>query len=679
MTSISTLLHHQTLRVGIVPRLLMASLLSVVAAVAVVQFSTLHVVRQSQDQTAQAELDLNLAVLKAELRHRGQDWALTGNGQLTLDGRPADSLGQVVEDVSRITHGVATVFAGDKRVATTVKRPDGSPATGTVLAPGPARDAVTGRGESYRGMADILGVPHFTVYEPLRDASGRQIGILFVGVPSHRIEAVRSAVIWNTSLAALAVILIVGIAQWLMLRFTMRPLRALAGAVHAISGGDYDLTVPCAGRSDQLGEIGRAVEMLRDEARQTQALEMQAVSERSARARRQDAMDQLTQDFARSVSGVLTGLVGSAGTMSGAAGHMAQAAEITSRDMSASSSDAETSSHNLSRVAAAAEQLTASVVEISRQVDQAATAAREAVAQAEATDATVRGLSKAAAQIGEVVNLINSIAAQTNLLALNATIEAARAGDAGKGFAVVASEVKQLATQTALATNRIGQQVSAIQGSTVEAARAVRAVTGAIGQVSGVATAISAAVEQQGAATREIAAQVNAVARATSKATQAMAGASVSAETSGATSQTVLASAQDVMRISGNLREEVDHFVTAMQTSQVSGDRRKYERIPGGNATVRLRHALHGSATAVLANISLGGMLLKCGWPCDPGSEIFVELPDGGAEVTARVVAARDALLAIAFRQDPVTLTHVEQAFDRIAACVGGEGQSMAA
>ncbi len=653
--------------IGIVPRLLITSVVAVIVAVVVVQSVTLHVVQQAGDRSAQADLDMNLRSLKAELAHRGTSWSLDKDGQLLLDGKPAGNLNQVVTTVSQITHGVATIFAGDKRIATTVLQPDGTPAVGTILAPGPARDAVIGRGEAYRGVNLILGTSHFTVYEPLRDGAGKQIGILFVGVPTEKSKAVIQAIIFTSSVVALLVVLIVAAVRWLMLHATLRPLRQLATTVNAIADGNLDLTVPCAERSDQLGDIGRAVQTLRDKAGQAKALEAQAFIERTARARRQDAMDQLTQDFGKSVSGVLSGLVNSSDLMRAAADEMTEAAAMTSKDMADSLADAESSTRSLGHIAAAAEQLTASVSEVSRQVDHAAVAAREAVDQAEATDATVRGLSKAASQIGEVVALINSIASQTNLLALNATIEAARAGDAGKGFAVVASEVKQLATQTALATSRIEQQIASIQNATTDAAKAVRGVTEAIGQVSQVASRIAGAVEQQGAATQEIASQITAVAAATQTATTAMLGASASAEKSGTTSRSVLTNAKEVTRISDTLRTDVDHFVVAMQTSDKSGERRKYERIKG-DASAQLRHVALGTTSARVINMSLGGAALRCDWLCDAGSEIIVGLPDAGADVPGRVVDHKEGVLRVAFRQDPKTLDTVERAFEAILA-----------
>jgi methyl-accepting chemotaxis protein len=573
---------------GIVPRLLTGSVLAVVIAVAVVQAWTLHVVSQSETQSAQRQLDVSIDVLRQELLHRGTDWRMGADGRLLLDGKLADGLDEVVRDVGRITRGVATLFVGDTRLATTLTRPDGTSAVGTQLTPGPAREAVIGRGAAYRGINDILGVSHFTVYEPLRDAEGRQIGILFAGVASADVQASVNKIIRQSTLAGLVVVSAVVAIGWLVLRSTLRPLQALAGAVHVISEGGLDIAVPCIDRTDQLGEIGRAVEALRKKARHEKVLETEAAEDRAHGVRRQETMDRLTDEFGTSVTGVLGGLIHSVVSMRAASNEMVDAAGHTRSDMASTASNAESSSQDLSTVAAAAEELTASVAEISRQVDQAAQAARLAVERAKATDATVQSLSHAAGHIGEILSLIRSIAGPTNLLALNATIEAARAGEAGKGFAVVASEVKQLAMQTSQATQQIGVQVAAIRSATGEAATAVHEVVGAIGRVSEVATAISAAVEEQGATTHEIAARVQSVAQATNAATRVMHAASNTAERSGDLSQAVLAAAEEVATISERLREEVDHFVTGMRSTQQSGERLQHERRPAGKTIARL-------------------------------------------------------------------------------------------
>jgi methyl-accepting chemotaxis protein len=645
----------------------MATTLAVIIAVSVVQTWTLHVVANAEERSAQTRLDINLAVLKQEFGHLGSDWRLGDDGRLLLDGKPAGGLDKLVKDVGRITGGVVTVFVGDTRMATTVRRPDGSPATGTKLAPGAARDAVIGLGKTYRGIADILGARYFTVYQPFLDPAGKPIGILFVGVPQASVESVLHSILVQSILTGLIVQCVVIALGWLLLRVNLQPLQALASAVNAISDGDLGIVVPCADRTDQLGQIGRVVQKLRDGAQHANAMEVAAAADRAEKVRRQEAMDQVTQDFGASVAGVLSTLIGSASTMRDASGDMAGAAEQTRSNMASTASQAATTSRNLSRVAAATEQLTSSVGEITRQVTQAATAAQEAVDQARTAEKTVHGLSEAASQIGAVLDLIGRIAAQTNLLALNATIEAARAGEAGKGFAVVAGEVKQLATQTRQATGQISAQVTAIQTATGGAATAVRKVVDAIGRVSEVAIAIAGAVDQQGSATHEIAAQVQAVSQATDSATQAMNAASQTAERSGDNSKTVLAAANEVTSMTENLHAEVNHFVTAMRASQKNSNRRKYERVPGANAVARIRHPVHGTASAPINDVALGGAALACSWPCAIGTQIMVALPGVKDEVSARVVSARGNVIGIAFRQDPAALAAVSQAMDHIS------------
>ena len=565
-------------RVGIVPRLLIASLLAVTIAVVVVQGWTLHVFQDISLQLGLARLDTSMSVMKRELQSGGNNWRVAEDGGLLADGKPLD-LNETMDEIGRITKGFATIFVGDRRVATNVKDRSGNRAVGTRLAPGLPYDAVILRGETYRGPASILGQEYLAMYEPLKDVTGRQIGVQFVGVPVADLNGIVSTMFWNSLVAGLAVIAVVGSCGWFMLRLTIRPLAVLAAAVHSIADGHLSVAVPCLARTDQLGEIGRAVEQLRTKAEQARTLQDDITRERGVKDRRQEAMEQLTQGFGTSVSGVLVGLGRSAGSVHEAATEMVDSAGQAHRSMVATVAEAQASSQNLSMVAAAAEELNYSVSEISRQVGEATQAARDAVGQARQTDRTVHGLSDAASQIDQVVALITGIASQTNLLALNATIEAARAGEAGKGFAVVASEVKQLATQTAAATLQIRTQIATIQTATGEAAGAMRGVVDAIGRVDRVATTIAAAMEQQGSATREIATQVQSVAQATSNATRAMLDVSGMAERSGVTSETVQSTANNVSHLSTTLRDEVDHFLNAMRSSEQGCENRRSERM----------------------------------------------------------------------------------------------------
>ncbi|MCR0984250.1 methyl-accepting chemotaxis protein [Roseomonas populi] len=651
-------------QVGIVNRLLVASLLAVALAVAAVQAWTIRGVAGSVEEGVQRSLETNLALAKEELGTLGTGWRMS-NGALTLGGKPVAAHEELLRRVTAIAGATVTLYAGEGPVAS------GTPAPAVL--DDAARQAVLGRGETLRGTATIAGARHATVQDPIRDADGRTIGVLAVAFPTAAAEAVVSRLITESAIAGLLVILVVGAARWFILRSTMRPLSNLATAVRAIAGGELDRPAPCADRTDQLGEIGRAVETLRESALRARTLEAQVNGERAAKDRRQEAMDRLTQDFGTSVSGVLTSLGRTAETMRGTAGEMAEAAGQTRRDMASTAAEAETSSQSLAQVAAATEEMSASVGEIARQVTEAAAAARDAVEQARSTDTTVQGLSAAAEQIGDVVRLISDIAGQTNLLALNATIEAARAGEAGRGFAVVASEVKTLAAQTAQATDRIGSQISAIQAASGEAVRAVRGVAGAIDRVSDVAAAIAEAVDQQGAATREIASQVQHVARSTDNATNAMRDVTAMAERSGAASQAVLDTSGEVSGLSRSLRDEVDHFLAAMRSSERNGERRRYERISGRDLPVRLRCATHGTFETVLRDISLGGAALPCNWPCEVGAEVLLDLPGAEGPAHARVVSTREGLLAIAFRQDPGTMQRVSRILDRLGADLSGQ------
>ncbi|MFC7738461.1 methyl-accepting chemotaxis protein [Roseomonas sp. GCM10028921] len=650
---------------GIVAQLLGYALLSVVIAIAGVVGWTLWNVQGAQIESAQASLTTNFAILEDALRPMGTEWRLR-DGKLTLNGQPIEGRDDIVDKVRRLASGNATIFADDTRVLTNVMAANGTRATGTKLAAGPVRDAVIGRGEAYRGEAVILGVPHLTIYQPLRNPEGQRVGILYVGVPLTGVEATVSRILHGSLLGGAVLLLAVGSLLLLVMRRALRPLGGLAKAVRSIADGNLDQPAPCTDRRDQLGEIGRAIEVLRGNSQRARDLETKARDEHAVRARRQEAMDRLTQDFGAAVSGVLSKLSRSADAMRGTAEQMAGSAQRTKTDMTVTVQDAELSAQNLGTVAAATEELTASVSEISRQVEHAAQSAGSAVNRAEETDRRVQGLSEAASQIGDVVRLISDIAGQTNLLALNATIEAARAGEAGKGFAVVAGEVKALAAQTAEATSRISAQIKAIQGATSEAVGAMRGVADAISQVSEAANTIATAVEEQGSATREIAAQVQTVTQATGTATRAMRDASHAADGAEATSREVLEAADGVAAVSAALREEVDQFLHAMRQSQEQGERRRYERIPGQGARAELKCSTHGQARVVITDISLGGASLACDWPCEIGAELLVNLPGAGGPAHARVVNSRGHVLGLAFRQDPATLARVGVAMNAL-------------
>ena len=462
--------------------------------------------------------------------------------------------------------------------------------------------------------------------------------------------------------------LVLGLAAaWLIGNGVSRPVQRITQAMRRLASGELEAEIPALDRGDEVGEMAQAMLVFRKNAQEARRLQGEADHVRAAKDRRQAAMDQHTQDFGTSASGVMATLVNAADVMRDTASKMAAAAHHTRDAASQTSEGAEGAARNIGMVAAAAEELSASIHEISEQVSRATHAAQEAVERASVTDAKVGGMAEAAERVGDVVRLISDIAGQTNLLALNATIEAARAGDAGKGFAVVAGEVKALAAQTAKATEEIAAQIAAIRGATSEAVSAVREVSTSISQVSEVAAAIAAAVEEQSATTREIAQNAQSVLTVAQEATRAMQDVSSASETAETSSENVKQNADEVSKTADVLRAELTMFLEAMaKTSE--DDRRRYERVPGNGAVATLRVLGREPARVAISDMSRGGVSLRTDAWTSAGTEVQIELPGAANAVIARMVRNQDGLLALAFRQDTTMLQQVDAALDRIDA-----------
>ncbi len=496
------------IRLPLVPRIiLMTVAMLTVSLLAAVGLSAWRAHDQAW-QRLDARLDRGMGTLEASLALLGQGWSVDAEGRLLRGGQVVNGRTDVVDVTSRSMGGVATIFAGDTRVATSVVNAQGARAVGTRLAAGAALSAVQ-RGERFRGEANILGRDHITIHEPIRDANGRQIGIIFVGVSLDAMRAeLRDNLIANGA-KALGVLLVSALLAWLLLARMLRPLTDLTGQLRGIGAGRIDEVVPHQARRDELGEMARALDGLRQGAQRTRTLEAEATSQRARSEAERVAhagatADRMTEQLGQATSALFdraAELNGAATALRGTAADTA----LRSRSLGGTADDA---ARNVEAVAAAAEELSASVTEITRRMEDASRIALRASDDARRTDGTMQTLAGAAGRIGEVVRLIESIASQTNLLALNATIEAARAGEAGKGFAVVAGEVKTLAAQTAKATEEIGAQIGAVQGSTTEAVQAIRAMAEVIGQLNETSAGIAASAQQQGDATREIAVRV---------------------------------------------------------------------------------------------------------------------------------------------------------------------------
>ncbi len=518
---------------------------------------------------AAAALDGNLRLLKQTLVDEGGSSTFAvRDGTLTIGSHVVGAAEPAVDRVRAVMGGTATVFLGDMRVATTVTNPDGSRAVGTRLAPGPVHEAVLGRGESFRGEATILGVPHLALYEPIRDADGRVVGIVYAGVKKSDYYALIDRIRTKSAGLAAALALAGAGILWLGLNRAVAPLHTLDRAMRRLAAGDVATAIPGTGRRDEVGAMAAAVQVFKDGLIRTRLLEAQTAQARdTAEAERRAGLHAMAASFEAAVGGIVGGVSVSAADLQATARSMAATATQTAAQSTAVAAAAGQASSNVGTVAAAAEELGASVQEIGRQVDGSARLTRVAVAEVGESAARVRALTDATARIGDVVGLISSIAAQTNLLALNATIEAARAGTAGRGFAVVAAEVKDLAGQTAKATAEITSQIAAIQASTGLAAGAISGITARIEEISDVATSIAAAVEEQGAATQEIVRNVSQAAAGTGEVTGTIAGVAGAAKETGAAAGQVLSAASALTRQSEYLSAEVTRFLASVRAA----------------------------------------------------------------------------------------------------------------
>jgi methyl-accepting chemotaxis protein len=374
----------------------------------------------------------------------------------------------------------------------------------------------------------------------------------------------------TTVMLALGVATLIGsiLFVWLYVgRSILKRLKGLQDSMQRLSAGDLDTEIYQSRQDDEIAAMARALTVFRESMVEGRALSAEQDKDRIAKAERASRMEERIVEFESTVRSALDSLQNAANSMQSTAQGMSATADQSSALANTVASAAEETSVNVQTVSAGTEELSSSIAEIGRQVVTSAEIARKAVEEAGQTDVTMQGLAENAGRISVVVDLIQTIASQTNLLALNATIEAARAGEAGRGFAVVASEVKSLANQTAKATDEIRQQIVSMQDVTTTAVSAIRNISNTIGEINDVTTAIAAAVEEQGAATREIARNIQHAAGGTSEVSSNIVGVSSASAEAGTAAGDVLSASNELRREAEVLRSEIDAFLSNIRAA----------------------------------------------------------------------------------------------------------------
>jgi len=565
-------------RLNLGPKAVMSAALLIAVNTALVVGAGYWSLTRDFESRAEHDIDVNLRTLSLAFGETFPNAKITLRGgvvdRVEISKMPEFTDHGIVDRTTSYVGGTATLFVFDDasqqfvRRTTNLKKENGDRAVGTQLAPDHPGQAILRRGQAYKGPAILFGRRFYTAYQPVFGEAGKVIGIVYVGIPTAQLDTMLAQALWAMAIAAgIAALLVLGITMLTVRRVT-KPLKAVTKTLTVLAEGRTDVEIEHTDRHDEIGAIARTVGVFKSNRIERHHLEVERINaEKLAMDRRKAELNSFVDSFRATIGGIIERVLNSSGQFEKDARRLSETAHSTA-EMSGQSADASRqASEHVRNAAAASNELSQSIVEISRRVQESNGVTADAVKQADATDERMAELSAAGDRIGDVVKLITSIAEQTNLLALNATIEAARAGDAGRGFAVVAQEVKTLAGQTAKATDEISTHIVNMQRATAESVNAIKAIGLTIERISEITTSISSAVEQQGTATQNIAKGVQAAASGTLDVADNIERVASNAHETGTTSGLMLKSAQELSDVSTHLKGEVEKFLDSVRAA----------------------------------------------------------------------------------------------------------------
>ena len=468
---------------------------------------------------------------------------------------------------------------------------------------------------------------------------------------------------WILAVLGLATMLCIGVG-WTIVNGVSSPIGAMTTAMCRLAEGDLAVEITCGGRGDEIGAMAKAVEVFKQNAAEHRHLEAeQKQQEVRARREKQAALIGMAEKIEAETGAAVESVGSQTAVIAAAAEEMSASSTRTGEAAQGAASAAGQALANAQTVASAAEQLAASIREIGGQMSLSTAVVGRAVAAGGEARATIEALNTQVGRIGEVANMISDIAARTNLLALNATIEAARAGDAGRGFAVVANEVKQLATQTARSTREITRHIGEVRAATDASVTAVGRIEKTIGEIDAIASSIAAAVEQQGAATAEIARNVGETAEAANEMTRRIGEVSAEAERNGRRSAQVRDGTAGLNNLVGELKRSV---IRVVRTSATEVDRRRDVRYPV-NLTCRVAVDGRGTQPASVVDLSVGGALITDGPVLPTGSRGMLDVDRIGMKLPFIVRGANGGSLHLAFDLDAASSGRLAQMLEHLA------------